>query len=180
MGLREKIRLENKKIVKRVLETLLLVMLGSIAIGSTLIGTYAEPKWYDTEWKRMQQCGQAKNKKPYFLKLNWPFSDGFPCNKTTKGCRGAYIGPFHTILISGDYINSETLVRHEMLHALGVDHGAFMDKIENTEFPDNMTQEAFLEKCGIYNNGANSLVRLKELKKRAMYLKVYPPPESKR
>lgn len=152
MVLEKIIASENRKIVKNVLKTLLLIKLGLAAIAFSLVSRYEKPDWYEIEWERMQECSQRKGDKPYYLKLNWPLNDGFPCQKSSKGCRGAYIPAINTIIISEDYIQEKTLLRHEMLHALRIEHGAFLDRMDNGAFSDVMGNEEFLERCGAYLN----------------------------
>ncbi|HKZ34009.1 MAG TPA: hypothetical protein VJ142_02120 [Candidatus Nanoarchaeia archaeon] len=131
--------LEKKTSIKRILEITLLVKLGLAGIALSMAAPYDKPKWYETEWKRMQKCTQIKASEPYYLKLNWPLNNGLPCFGMSKrfqrwGCGGTYVPGFHTILIPENNINNKDLVRHEQVHALGLEHGAF------------------LERCGVYFN----------------------------
>ena len=145
--------LERKTRIRKILEIALLVKLGLVVTTLPIIRPYEEPEWYQIEWERMQECSRTKNIKPHYLKLNWPLNDGFPCWGSSKGCTGVYVPGIHTIFISSDYIKNKSLVRHEQLHSLGIDHGTFLEKIENGAFPQGIEEKEFLRRCEDYYNG---------------------------
>lgn len=105
---------------------LALLSLTAISLGAYYINPYHPPDWYKIEWEKMRDCS-GKNyppKNPIYLKIT---GENFFCGLPNSPCRGSYtLDKF--IVISEENINNRNIVRHEMLHALGLNHGKDFDR----------------------------------------------------